>query len=72
MRLGSAQGFFFWGNKGDQCYVVEFLCRNIRRGGKMETKVVVGAEGYNNNPGWLHTNEDELNLLKRETIEKER
>lgn len=33
----------------------------------METKVVVGAEGYNNNPGWLHTNEDELNLLKRET-----
>ena len=33
----------------------------------METKVVVGAEGYNNNPGWLHTNEEELNLLKRET-----
>lgn len=30
----------------------------------METKVVVGAEGYNNNPGWLHTNEEELNLLK--------
>ncbi|WP_369901079.1 SAM-dependent methyltransferase [Bacillus manliponensis] len=29
-------------------------------------KVVVGAEGYNNNPGWLHTNEEELNLLKRE------
>lgn len=32
----------------------------------MERKVVVGAEGYNNNPGWLHTNEKELNLLKRE------
>ncbi|MDM5192031.1 SAM-dependent methyltransferase [Bacillus hominis] len=32
-----------------------------------ETKVVVGAEGYNNNPGWLHTNEEELNLLRRET-----
>lgn len=30
----------------------------------METKVVVGAEGYNNNPGWLHTNEKELHLLK--------
>ena len=37
-------------------------------GGKMEeTKVVVGAEGYNNNSGWLHTNEEELNLLRRET-----
>jgi predicted SAM-dependent methyltransferase len=32
-----------------------------------ETKVVVGAKGYNNNPGWLHTNEEELNLLRRET-----
>ncbi|WP_242214773.1 SAM-dependent methyltransferase [Bacillus cereus group sp. BfR-BA-01383] len=32
----------------------------------MERKVVVGAEGYNNNPGWLHTNEKELNLLKGE------
>lgn len=30
------------------------------------TKVVVGAEGYNNNLGWLHTNEEELNLLRRE------
>ncbi|WP_144466040.1 SAM-dependent methyltransferase [Bacillus sp. FDAARGOS_235] len=33
----------------------------------LETKVVVGAEGYNNNPGWLHTNEEELNLLRKET-----
>ncbi|MDA1874942.1 SAM-dependent methyltransferase [Bacillus cereus group sp. BY112LC] len=33
----------------------------------LETKVVVGAEGYNNNPGWLHTNEEEFNLLRRET-----
>lgn len=32
-----------------------------------EIKVVVGAEDYNNNPGWLHTNEEELNLLRRET-----
>ena len=29
-----------------------------------ELKVVIGAGGYNNNPGWLHTEEDELNLLK--------
>ncbi|HDR7792841.1 TPA: SAM-dependent methyltransferase [Bacillus luti] len=33
----------------------------------MERKVVVGAEGYNNNPSWLHTNEEELNLLRRDT-----
>ncbi|MGN7312246.1 class I SAM-dependent methyltransferase [Alkalicoccobacillus gibsonii] len=30
-----------------------------------ELKVVIGAGGYNNNPGWLHTEENELNLLKR-------
>lgn len=30
-----------------------------------ELKVVIGSGGYNNNPGWLHTEEDELNLLKR-------
>ncbi|MFK3937388.1 class I SAM-dependent methyltransferase [Alkalihalobacillus sp. NPDC078783] len=30
-----------------------------------ELKIVIGAGGYNNNPGWLHTEEDELNLLKR-------
>ncbi|WP_243523596.1 SAM-dependent methyltransferase [Bacillus pseudomycoides] len=30
-----------------------------------EIKVVIGAGEYNNNPGWLHTNEEELNLLKR-------
>ncbi|EEM98027.1 hypothetical protein bthur0013_5250 [Bacillus thuringiensis IBL 200] len=39
-----------------------------RGGSKMEeTKIVVGAEGYNNNPGWIHTNEEELNLVRRET-----
>ncbi|MDA2385227.1 SAM-dependent methyltransferase [Bacillus cereus] len=32
-----------------------------------EIKVVVGAEDYNNNPGWLHMNEEELNLLRGET-----
>ena len=29
-------------------------------------KVVIGSGEYNNNPGWLHTQEDELNLLKEE------
>ncbi|PEF22705.1 class I SAM-dependent methyltransferase [Bacillus pseudomycoides] len=33
---------------------------------KDELKIVVGAGEINNNRGWLHTNEDELNLLKRE------
>jgi predicted SAM-dependent methyltransferase len=28
-------------------------------------RVVIGAGEFNNNPGWLHTNENELNLLKR-------
>lgn len=28
-----------------------------------EIKLVVGAGEYNNNPGWLHTQEEELNLL---------
>ena len=28
-----------------------------------EIKVVIGAGEYNNNPGWLHTQEEELNLL---------
>ena len=39
----------------------------MKKGGSEmeEAKVVVGAEGYNNNPGWLHTNEEELNLLRR-------
>ena len=28
-----------------------------------ELKVVIGAGGYNNNPGWLHTEEPELDIL---------
>ncbi|PLT28117.1 class I SAM-dependent methyltransferase [Peribacillus deserti] len=32
-----------------------------------EIKVVIGAGEYNNNPGWLHTQEDELNLLNLTT-----
>ncbi|MBU5465924.1 SAM-dependent methyltransferase [Virgibacillus sp. MSJ-26] len=30
-------------------------------------KVVIGAGKYNNNPGWLHTQEKELNLLDEKT-----
>jgi predicted SAM-dependent methyltransferase len=32
-----------------------------------EIKVVVGAGEYNNNPTWLHTQEEEINLLDKET-----
>ncbi|SDX26870.1 Predicted SAM-depedendent methyltransferase [Marininema mesophilum] len=31
-----------------------------------EIFVVVGAGEFNNNPGWIHKQEEELNLLKRE------
>ncbi|WZY01432.1 SAM-dependent methyltransferase [Bacillus sp. FSL W7-1360] len=37
---------------------------------QVDIKVVVGAGPYNNNPGWIHTNETELNLLARHTWEK--
>lgn len=30
---------------------------------KTEIKLVIGAGVYNNNPGWIHTQEEELNLL---------
>ncbi len=30
-------------------------------------KVVVGAGEYNNNPGWIHTQEEDLNLLDLNT-----
>lgn len=32
-------------------------------GEQTEIKVVVGADKYNNNPGWIHTQAEELNLL---------
>lgn len=32
-----------------------------------EIKVVVGAGAFNNNPGWIQTQEDELNLLVETT-----
>ena len=31
------------------------------------SKVVIGAGEYVNNPGWKHTNEEELNLLDENT-----
>jgi predicted SAM-dependent methyltransferase len=34
---------------------------------KNEIKLVIGAGEYNNNPGWLHTQEEELNLLDENT-----
>lgn len=30
-------------------------------------KLVIGSGEYNNNPGWIHTQEKELNLLDRDT-----
>ncbi len=36
----------------------------------MENKIVIGAGGYNNNPSWLHTEEEELSLLENEKWEK--
>jgi len=35
-----------------------------------EVKVVLGAGEYNNNPGWVHTQEDQLNLLDYSTWEE--
>ncbi|MCS7464745.1 SAM-dependent methyltransferase [Paenibacillus doosanensis] len=32
----------------------------------MELKIVIGAGQQNNNPGWIHTQEEEMNLLNRE------
>lgn len=38
-------------------------------GSEDSIKVVIGAGNYNNNPGWIHTQETELNLLKRKDWE---
>ena len=35
-----------------------------------EIKVVVGAGVFNNNPGWIQTQENELNLLDKATWEE--
>ena len=37
---------------------------------KEELRIVIGAGEYNNNPGWIHTQEEELNLLKEEQWEE--
>lgn len=36
-----------------------------------EIKVVIGAGEYVNNPGWIHTQEEELNLLNEKMWEKD-
>ena len=40
-------------------------------GEQKEIKVVIGADKYNNNPGWIHTQEKELNLLDKTTWENQ-
>ncbi|SDC82240.1 Predicted SAM-depedendent methyltransferase [Terribacillus halophilus] len=35
-----------------------------------DIKVVIGAGSYMNNPGWIHTQEEELDLLDERTWEK--
>jgi predicted SAM-dependent methyltransferase len=35
-----------------------------------DLRVVIGAGEYNNNPGWIQTQEAELNLLKRHDWEQ--
>lgn len=40
-------------------------------GEKREIKVVIGADQYNNNPGWMHTQEEKLNLLDATTWKKQ-
>lgn len=37
---------------------------------KEQLRVVVGAGEYNNNPGWIQTQETELNLFKRDDWER--
>jgi hypothetical protein len=32
-----------------------------------DIKLVIGAGEYNNNPGWIHTQESEIDLLVEET-----
>ncbi|MCY1691587.1 SAM-dependent methyltransferase [Exiguobacterium sp. SL14] len=36
----------------------------------MKERIVIGAGPYHNNPGWYHTQEDELNLLNRSDWER--
>ncbi|GGB61420.1 class I SAM-dependent methyltransferase [Fictibacillus barbaricus] len=37
---------------------------------QQDIKLVIGAGEYYNNPGWLHTQEEELNLLNKEEWEE--
>ncbi len=42
----------------------------LRMSSEQAIRVVVGAGEYNNNPGWIHTQRSELDLLRREDWEK--
>ncbi|WP_425501794.1 class I SAM-dependent methyltransferase [Paraliobacillus salinarum] len=39
-------------------------------GSQSDIKLVIGAGEHNNNPGWIHTQEDELNLLDQDSWNK--
>jgi predicted SAM-dependent methyltransferase len=44
------------------------LCSNTRQRGEnmfSDIRIVIGANHYHNNPGWIHTQKEELNLLDR-------
>ena len=45
----------------------EFLGGDPLEVKQKEIKLVIGAGEYNNNPGWLHTQEGELNLVDETT-----
>ncbi|WP_208559088.1 class I SAM-dependent methyltransferase [Marinilactibacillus kalidii] len=38
---------------------------------KEKLRVVIGSGGYNNNPGWLHTQENEINLIEEKSWESQ-
>jgi predicted SAM-dependent methyltransferase len=39
-------------------------------GREKEIKIVIGAGEYNNNPGWVHSQEEELNLINETTWDR--
>nr|WP_077622888.1 protein distantly related to SAM-dependent methyltransferase [Sediminibacillus massiliensis] len=42
-------------------------CRKDVRALDKEIRIVIGAGEYNNNPGWIHTQEEEINLIDEDT-----
>lgn len=47
--------------------MIEGALSNMKKFKNNDIKVVIGAGEYVNNPGWIHTQEDELNLLDENT-----